>query len=50
MVRRSESMEPSPGNPGLNQETDDGTTDWRLFGPRNPFTGALLGVAIFFYL
>jgi hypothetical protein len=31
-------------------DTEAATTDVRLYGPRNPFSGTLLGIAVFFYL
>nr|MCU0609540.1 hypothetical protein [Chitinispirillaceae bacterium] len=31
-------------------ETDDGTTDFRFFGPKNPFNGATLGLALYIYI
>ena len=30
-------------------DTDDATTDFRFYAPRNPFAGAALGMSLYYY-
>jgi hypothetical protein len=48
IVSMSNTHEQLPG--GNIVETDDGTTDFRFFGPKNPFNGATLGLSLFVYI
>jgi hypothetical protein len=42
-----ESKENAPA--GGTRETDDGRTNFRFYGPENPFDGALLGLSVYYY-